>query len=106
MKSKIESPLTETVFLILLAMVQPMHGYGVQKFVEEKTGGRVRFGPGTLYGAINTLEKKAWIQQLPVDRGERKKEYRITEIGLVNLEYERLRMQEVLRIAQEHLEGD
>lgn len=98
MKEKIESPLTETVFLILLAMTTPNHGYGVMQYVEEATDGRVVFGPGTLYGAINTLSKKGWIEQ--VDDIDRRKEYLITELGLLNLEYEIKRMNSVLRIAR------
>ncbi|NLW23121.1 MAG: PadR family transcriptional regulator, partial [Tissierellia bacterium] len=44
MKKEIkEGPLTETAFLILLAMYKPNHGYGVMQFVEEKTKGRVVF---------------------------------------------------------------
>lgn len=100
MKHEIESPLTETVFFILLAMIKPNHGYGVLQFVEEETKGRLVFGPDTLYGAINTLAKKGWIKMLPTEVGERKKEYLITELGKKNLDYEIERMKEVLRVAE------
>ncbi|WP_425539361.1 PadR family transcriptional regulator [Microaceticoccus formicicus] len=98
MKMVIESPLTETVFLILLSMTEPNHGYGVMQYVEEATEGRVVFGPGTLYGAINTLAKKGWIKR--VDEVDRRKEYQITEKGMANLQFEIKRMQDVLRIAK------
>ncbi|SHH04310.1 Transcriptional regulator PadR-like family protein [Anaerosphaera aminiphila DSM 21120] len=101
MKNKIESPLTETAFLILLAMTKPNHGYGVQQFVEKKTKGRVVFGPGTLYGAINNLSKKGWIEQVPAETETRKKEYIITELGRENLNYEIKRLKESLSIADE-----
>ncbi|WP_229771232.1 MULTISPECIES: PadR family transcriptional regulator [Anaerococcus] len=68
-----EIPLTETAFLILLAMVEPNHGYGVMQDVEKITGGRVIFGPGTLYGAINNLERKGWIELDFNDKKNRKK---------------------------------
>lgn len=98
MKMVIESPLTETVFLILLSMTEPNYGYGVMQYVEEATEGRVVFGPGTLYGAINTLAKKGWIKR--VDEVDRRKEYQITEKGMANLQFEIKRMQDVLRIAK------
>lgn len=88
-----EIPLTETALLILLAMYEPNHGYGVMQMVEEMTSGRVNFGPGTLYGAINNLNKKGWISLVNVDKESRKKEYVSTDIGkrLVYLELERMK---------------
>ena len=106
MKNKIqETPLTETACLILLAMFKPNHGYGVMQFVEEKTNGRVVFGPGTLYGAINNLAKKKWIKACPVESEERKKDYIITELGRKQVEFEIKRLEEVYKIAIETLEG-
>ena len=42
--------LTEVTFYILLSLYTPKHGYAVMQFVEEKTGGRLSLGAGTLYG--------------------------------------------------------
>ena len=53
--------LTEVTFYILLALYTPRHGYAVMQFIEEKTGGRLVLGAGTLYGALNTLADKGWI---------------------------------------------
>ena len=39
----------------------PKHGYAVMQFVEEKTGGRLSLGAGTLYGALNSLQDKKWM---------------------------------------------
>lgn len=100
-----EAPLTETAFLVLLAMYTPNHGYGVMQFVEEKTNGRVVFGPGTLYGAINNLRKKGWIKPLPVEKGERKKDYVITELGMAQVEQELRRLKEIQQIAIDVLGG-
>jgi len=100
-----ESPLTETAFLILLAMYKPNHGYGVMQFVMEKTNGRVVFGPGSLYGAINNLAKKGWIKALPAESGERKKEYIITDLGRLQVEAEMKRLREVYKIGEEILKN-
>jgi DNA-binding PadR family transcriptional regulator len=47
------APLTESMFYILLSLLQPNHGYGIMQQVEERTKGRVALGAGTLYGALN-----------------------------------------------------
>lgn len=93
-------PLTEVVFYILLAVRRPNHGYGIIQEVEKLTGGRVVLGPGTLYGAIQTLEKKGWIRMFSVDTESRKKkEYLITAMGREVFEEERRRLEELLKNA-------
>lgn len=90
-------PLTEAVYYILLALRKPNHGYGITQEVEELTKGRVTLGAGTLYGAIQTLQKKGWIDIYSVDTESRKKkEYIITESGREVFEAERVRLQELL----------
>jgi len=75
-------PLTEALFYILLATRRPVHGYGIIQEVAELTKGRVNLGPGTLYGAINTLLDRQWIQLYSAEEGSRKKkEYLITAAG-------------------------
>lgn len=101
-----DSPLTETTFLVLLAMYAPNYGYGVMQFIEEKTKGRIVFGPGTLYGAINNLHKKGWIEALPIEKGERKKNYIITDLGKDQVKQELERLTEVQRIAIDILRGE
>ncbi len=84
-------PLTEALFYILLAVRRPVHGYGIILEVEEMTGGRVTLGPGTLYGAINTLLERGWIVLYSAELGSRKKkEYVITPA-------ERARLRELVR---------
>lgn len=65
--------MTEAVYYILLALRKPNHGYGIIQEVERLTGGRVALGAGTLYGAIQTLEKKMWIEIYSVDTTSRKR---------------------------------
>ena len=47
--------MTEAIYYILLSLRRANHGYGILQEVAEMTGGRVNRGPGTLYGAINSL---------------------------------------------------
>ena len=94
-------PLTEALFYILLAVRKPNHGYGITQEVEELTNGRVTLGPGTLYGAIQSLVKKDWIRIYSEDTESRKKkEYLITETGRAVFEEERKRLSELLTNAK------
>lgn len=100
------TPLTEALFYILLAVRKPNHGYGIIQEVEELTDGRVVLGPGTLYGAIQSLEKKGWIRIHSVDTESRKKkEYIITTIGKAAFEEEKKRLKELVRNAALMEEG-
>lgn len=94
-------PLTEALFYILLAVRKPNHGYGITQEVEELTNGRVTLGPGTLYGAIQSLVKKDWITIYSEDTESRKKkEYLITEAGRAVFKAEKERLSELLKNAE------
>ena len=94
------TPLTEALFYILLAVRKPNHGYGIIQEVEDLTNRRVVLGPGTLYGAIQSLVKKNWIRIYSEDTESRKKkEYLITNEGLTAFEEERTRLEELLKNA-------
>ena len=94
-------PLTEAVFYILLAVRHPNHGYGIIQEVESMTSGRLVLGAGTLYGAIQNLEKKKWIQVYDAEAGSRgKKQYLITDAGREVFEAERQRLSELLKNAE------
>ena len=90
--------LTEVTFFILLSLYTPKHGYAIMQFVEEKTGGRLSLGAGTLYGALNALQEKGWIEPCG-DHGGRKKEYQLTEQGNAAAENELARLRELAHIA-------
>lgn len=94
-------PLTEAVFYILLAVRKPNHGYGIIQEVNEITGGRLVLGPGTLYGAINSLLSKNWIELYSEDKTSRKKkEYVITEEGKEVFFREVKRLEELIKNAK------
>lgn len=87
--------LTEAVFYILISLYKPLHGYGVIQNAEKLSGGRVKLGAGTLYGALNTLLGRGWIEEFGVS-GERKKEYVVTEAGKQAVREEIIRLRELL----------
>jgi len=91
------SALTEGVYLILVSLLQPRHGYAVMQNIEALTNGRVVMGAGTLYGAINNLLEKKWIAAANKVES-RKKEYVITPNGRETLQYEIMRLGELVQI--------
>lgn len=89
--------MTEAIYYILLSLRRANHGYGIIQEVSDMTGGRVTLGPGTLYGAINTLLDKGWIVLVRADIDSRKKkEYIITDKGRAAFAAEQKRLAELL----------
>ena len=76
-------PLTESTFYIMVALVEPLHGYGVMQKVETISEGAVKIGPGTLYGALQALEKEGLI--VKAGEEERRKMYALTSKGQIVL---------------------
>ena len=80
-------PLPSAAFQILLSLAgEDLHGYGIMRQVAEQTGGRMRLGPGTLYGSIQTLLEAGLIEEIdprpdPKLRHERRRYYRLTSAG-------------------------
>ncbi len=72
-------PLTEATFYIMLALVDPLHGYGIMQKISKLSAGVVEPGPGTLYGVLTSLEKEKLI--VMVNEEERRKVYTLTPMG-------------------------
>jgi len=89
------SPLTETTFYILISLLEPLHGYGIMQKVNKLSSGRIKLGPGTLYGALNNLLKADMIEPL-YSTDSRRKDYRITDFGIEMVKYEIKRLEEML----------
>lgn len=92
-------PLTETVYYVLLALMEPAHGYAIMQKVEELSGGQVRLAAGTMYGAIENLQKKYLIMSQPSD-DPRRKMYTITKLGKKVLYADYQRMQSMISTAE------
>ena len=64
-RTELRHPLSLPVIHILLALADgARHGYAIKQEVEERSGGEVRLGPGTLYEAIQRLEDAAYIEEI------------------------------------------
>jgi len=70
--------------LILTALtVQPRHGLGVARRIEQLTKGTFLVKPGSLFPALHRLEEKGWLaSEWGVSENNRKaKYYRLTKKG-------------------------
>lgn len=91
-------PMTEAMYYILLALIQPNHGYQLMATIEQVSHGRIQMGPGTLYGVLTRLTKEGLIEVLQHDG--RRKTYAITDDGKVALVQEYARLQDMVRDGQ------
>ncbi len=91
-------PLKPAEFLVLLVLsAEDLHGYGIKKEVAQRSGGRIDMEPGTLYRLMARLVSAGLIAEadrrpVPDQDDERRRYYRITDVGrrAVSLEAERL----------------
>ncbi|MFF5995083.1 PadR family transcriptional regulator [Lysinibacillus sp. KU-BSD001] len=84
-------PMTEAMYYVLLALMHPNHGYQLMHAITEVSNGRLKMGPGTLYGVLSRMQKDGLIS-LAEDDG-RRKTYQITLEGehALRTEYSRLK---------------
>lgn len=100
------TPLTPAVLHILLALSHnPMHGYGIMKQVQEDSQGKVKMGPGTLYGSIGRMIDAGLLRESEKKVGpdmddERRVYYALTALGQKALSAELARYDEVVSLAK------
>ena len=99
-------PLPLAAFHILLALSGgEKHGYGIMRDVAEDTDQKVRLGPGTLYGSIQTLLDVGYVEEAgersdPAAGDERRRYYRLSGAGRAALKTEAERLAALLRLAR------
>jgi DNA-binding PadR family transcriptional regulator len=80
-------PLSEVAFEIILALAEgERHGYAIMNDVADRTGGRVRLHPGTLYRALNRMLADGLVEETnerpaPEFDDERRRYYTLTPLG-------------------------
>jgi len=99
-------PLKPQWFHIMLSLSGgEQHGYGIMQEVLNRTTGKVRLWPATLYGSIKRLTEAELIEEsderpAPELDDARRRYYRLTDLGRRVLDAECERLQELVRSIQ------
>lgn len=99
-------PLKSAELNVLLALAEgEMHGYGIRKDVDDRTDGKTKLGPGTLYRTLDSLLELGWVEDTGIEDesegGRRRRYYRITGKGLKAAAVEVSRLEEIISRARE-----
>ena len=97
--------LTPSHFHILLSAAQgPVHGYAIKHWVEERTRGRIKLGPGSLYWAIEKLQKAGLLDEKPApsdeSKGPSRRYYALSQEGRERLEHELEILSDIVELAE------
>ncbi|MFE7561202.1 PadR family transcriptional regulator [Kitasatospora sp. NPDC057500] len=82
---------------LLLAVLEtgPLHGYAIITAVQQRSGGALELRTGTIYPALNRLERIGLLASSWQSAGERRRRcYELTEAGRRTLASERTAWQE------------
>jgi DNA-binding PadR family transcriptional regulator len=99
-------PLSPQVFHVLVALAaSDQHGYAIMQDVAQRTGGKLRLSPGTLYGSVKRMLEQGLIVELrqkerPRNDDERRRYYRLTPFGRKVAQAEAERMADTLEQAR------
>lgn len=97
-------PLKPHWFHVLLSLAgQEQHGYGIMQEVLDRTGGKMRLWPATLYGTLKRLIEEELIEEsgdrpAPEDDDARRRYYRLTRLGRRVLVAESEQLEELVRL--------
>jgi DNA-binding PadR family transcriptional regulator len=97
-------PLKPHWFHVMLSLAdQEQHGYGIMQEVLERTGGKVRLWPATLYGTLKRLIEEGLIEESderpsPELDDARRRYYRLTTFGRRVLAAESARLEDLVRV--------
>lgn len=93
--------LSDSIFLILLATLEPVHGYRIMQVVKDSMQGEVEIGPATMYTTLKKLKAAGWIEEIAED--EKRILYAATDEGRSVLKRDFARRKRLLSVAEERL---
>ena len=83
-------PGTLDMLILKTLSLEPMHGFGIARRVEQISRGVFKVNPGSLLTALNRLEREGWLdaQWRQTENARRAKYYSLTRAGRKQLEAE------------------
>ena len=94
--------LTDSIFLILLTTMKPIHGYKIMQKIKDMTDNNITIGPATMYTTLKKMKAVQWIDEIPSEDG--KILYQITDKGKEILMNDYMKKQNIVEIARKELE--
>ncbi|HIW77099.1 MULTISPECIES: PadR family transcriptional regulator [Gordonibacter] len=102
--------LSDSIFLILMATLEPVHGYRIMQVVKESLQGEVEIGPATMYTTLKKLKAAGWIVEVADDAGDDEAGegvarilYVATDEGRCVLQHDLTRRKRLIAMAEERL---
>jgi DNA-binding PadR family transcriptional regulator len=95
-------------YILLSVSSSPRYGTAIHDDVRELSGGDVRLWPATLYGSLEELVRRGWLEEMGEDErpdgvAGRERFYRLTRPGRKALEAEVVRMESLASVARARL---
>src|SRR5260370_31069513 len=81
---------TLDMLILKTLSLEPMHGFGIARRIEQTTRGVFKVNPGSLLTALQRLEREGWLdaEWRQTENSRRAKVYRLTRAGKKQLESE------------------
>jgi DNA-binding PadR family transcriptional regulator len=105
-----DDALKTSSYYILVALASgDLHGQAIARDVQALSDGRVRLWPAMLYGALEDLDDRGWIEELdertgrPPQESVRRRYYRITRAGRAAAAAETRRLATLVRVARSRI---
>ncbi len=102
---------TLDMLILKTLSLEPMHGFGIARRVEQISRGVFKVNPGSLLTALQRLERAGWLdaEWQQTENSRRAKYYRLTRAGKKQLEIEsadwKRRASAVARLLNVNAEG-
>ena len=104
LQAEVFLPLKPHWFHVMLSLAnQEQHGYGIMQEVLERTDGKVRLLPATLYGTLKRLINEGLLEESserpdPALDDSRRRYYRLTKLGNQVLAAESERLEDLVKV--------
>jgi transcriptional regulator len=90
----------DLMVLKTIEAMEPLHGYGIARRIEEVSGGELRLNQGTIHPALARLLRRGWIMAVRgvTASGRRARFYELTQLGRKGMARESAKWKEMAEI--------